>query len=657
NYDYITVSNIVNDNQWHHITETYDGTTAKLYVDGIFAGDSNSANGDITYTGLNSFKIGKIDSSTLSISNWSGLIDEVKVWNRALTDSEILNEYQNGDFRAARICSFGENKIIENSYVQLKCLDLKKFISGNDLTISWSLILKNSSLPYDNYSVYPYVKDSANPEVFRDGGNISFVASPTTPINKAPSLLPLTPSSGESFPNQEVNFSYGCTDPDGIEDFIYCSLGFIDEISPSIPVFLSYYPNENRFILFNETNNSVIAGNCTPGANVIIENKNSKIDCSKINVLKPGLNVSLKFSIVFKENLAGKTYSVKYYAQDKAQPNHIVYEIKGSWTIKNIVLENYPPVAGSANPSSGEFFIDEESSFNFDYSDPNGFTDISSTYVIIDSNVSNTQKVLAIYYPSFRKIEIRDDLNNSRIDGNCTIGNNETISNYYTNISCLNSRVSSSGDSITVYLNFIFKDKFIGQRKIFIKVIDTNGTSSVLKEVGNISIKKRIPNNCTDSDGGKNYTTKGVTNGTSGALTDYCVNATTLKEYYCSSSGDASFISYRCPQNCSSGKCNEIRTMPIAPPSTPEPDESEVYIPSEPETTEPDSSQAQGKTAGEIALWVIIWTIIVIFFIVLIYLIYSLNKKRALRKKPLSKFSTPVVRHMPPGIYRPPFRR
>ena len=93
------------------------------------------------------------------------------------------------------------DKIIENSGVQVKCLNTNKVTSGNDLTINWAFILKNTLL-YDIYHVYPYAKDSANPGIFRDGGNISFVAS-ASPTNKIPSLLPLSPILGESFPNQE----------------------------------------------------------------------------------------------------------------------------------------------------------------------------------------------------------------------------------------------------------------------------------------------------------------------------------------------------------------------------------------------------------------------------------------------------------------------
>ncbi|MDD5193538.1 MAG: LamG domain-containing protein [Candidatus Nanoarchaeia archaeon] len=93
NYDYITVANRINDNQWHHIAGTYDGMLAKIYIDGVLIGSTDSANGDIAYTGLSSFKVGKIDSAIISISPWEGLIDEVKVLNDILTDNEIKAEY------------------------------------------------------------------------------------------------------------------------------------------------------------------------------------------------------------------------------------------------------------------------------------------------------------------------------------------------------------------------------------------------------------------------------------------------------------------------------------------------------------------------------------------------------------------------------------
>ncbi|MBS3075693.1 LamG domain-containing protein [Candidatus Pacearchaeota archaeon] len=659
-----SVKTPLNLGQWYHITGVFNKNNAdagdgNIYIDGNLAETNFIANGyasnfAISYDSGN-LNIGK-EGGTINSNFMNGIIDEVKIWSRTLTYDEILNEYQNGNFQASKSCALGEDKIIENSGVQVKCLNTNKVTSGNDLTINWAFILKNTLL-YDIYHVYPYAKDSANPGIFRDGGNISFVAS-ASPTNKIPSLLPLSPILGESFPNQEANFSYGCSDADGVEDLIYCGLLiFTNETYPSIPTVIYYYPDSNTLNIFNETDNSIIAGNCTPGTNVMIENKNSKINCSKISIIKSGTNASINILIEFKEILAGKNYNIAPYAMDKAQPNHIIYEIKGNWIVKNFVLVNYPPTTGSINPSNGEFFINEESAFNSDYSDANGFADIISVYLVLDLNISDTQKVLIIHYPNSRKIEIRNDINNSKVDGNCTAGENKTISNYYTNIRCLNSKASGSGETINLELDFIFKERFTGQRKFFIKANDANGTSSVWKEAGNIRIIKRILSNCTDSDGGKNYTKKGITNGTNGALIDSCINNSMLKEYYCNNSGGASFVSYKCPEKCSNATCIEIKTTTLTTPIIPDIDKSEVYTPTQSSTTELDKTQVQGKTAGEIVLWSIIWIIIVLFCIILIYFIYSLNKKRALRKKLINKISSPIIRQVPSGYFRPPFRR
>ncbi len=71
---------------WQHWAWIYDGSQVKLYINGSLVG-SASASGQFTNTGV-SFAIGK---STLSGFNfvYGGRIDEVSVWNKALSQTEI----------------------------------------------------------------------------------------------------------------------------------------------------------------------------------------------------------------------------------------------------------------------------------------------------------------------------------------------------------------------------------------------------------------------------------------------------------------------------------------------------------------------------------------------------------------------------------------
>ena len=80
------------DGNWHMAAGTYDGTTVRLYVDGTEVGSGTPTTGDIGY-GLalsNDFVIGNTnDTSCVENTNWSGDLDEVRVYDRALSPTEI----------------------------------------------------------------------------------------------------------------------------------------------------------------------------------------------------------------------------------------------------------------------------------------------------------------------------------------------------------------------------------------------------------------------------------------------------------------------------------------------------------------------------------------------------------------------------------------
>ena len=75
---------------WQHVAVVADGATGTFYVNG-----KNAGSGALTQLPIDttiSFVIGEVGS--FAGRNFNGLIDEVRVYNRALSASEVLNLYQ-----------------------------------------------------------------------------------------------------------------------------------------------------------------------------------------------------------------------------------------------------------------------------------------------------------------------------------------------------------------------------------------------------------------------------------------------------------------------------------------------------------------------------------------------------------------------------------
>ncbi|TRX59995.1 T9SS type A sorting domain-containing protein [Fulvivirga sp. M361] len=82
--DDLVVPNFWQENVWHHITLTYDGTVAKLYADGV---EIASENKNWSLERSEAF-IGKQVNDKFEY--WNGLIDDVRIYDKVLTDTEIV---------------------------------------------------------------------------------------------------------------------------------------------------------------------------------------------------------------------------------------------------------------------------------------------------------------------------------------------------------------------------------------------------------------------------------------------------------------------------------------------------------------------------------------------------------------------------------------
>jgi hypothetical protein len=77
--------------EWHHVAATYDGTTWRLYVDGVLDAEA-TVNATPRADSVHPFSIGSaVASDGVPHGFMQGAIDELRVWNRARTAEEIAD--------------------------------------------------------------------------------------------------------------------------------------------------------------------------------------------------------------------------------------------------------------------------------------------------------------------------------------------------------------------------------------------------------------------------------------------------------------------------------------------------------------------------------------------------------------------------------------
>jgi len=82
--------------QWYHVAQTYDGNSLKLYVNGQYESPLNISSVDGgTTNSLQPLRIGGGAPSGTSPFWFAGFIDDIRIYNRALSEDEVKQLYQN----------------------------------------------------------------------------------------------------------------------------------------------------------------------------------------------------------------------------------------------------------------------------------------------------------------------------------------------------------------------------------------------------------------------------------------------------------------------------------------------------------------------------------------------------------------------------------
>jgi hypothetical protein len=95
--DEICTGSAYNDDQWHHVVHVFENTGSggqRLYVDGsLKIGGPGSARNS-TMTSQSRIRVGHSEEAPVGNKGLIGMIDDLKIWNRALAESEIVDEYE-----------------------------------------------------------------------------------------------------------------------------------------------------------------------------------------------------------------------------------------------------------------------------------------------------------------------------------------------------------------------------------------------------------------------------------------------------------------------------------------------------------------------------------------------------------------------------------
>src|SRR4249920_3227126 len=174
---HVTSNHTYNDGVWHNVVVTYNGNSElKLFIDGNLSGTTKTGGAIPDFAVTEPLRIGS--NSYRPDNFFNGSIDEVRVWNRSLENSEILKGYHTNTFDSAGqlvYLPFKDNDKKSDASNAIKSGTLKPYgiyLNGS----SYKDVISQGKRSFDNYfGTFP-------------GAN-GFPANLTVPLNPYPQPL------------------------------------------------------------------------------------------------------------------------------------------------------------------------------------------------------------------------------------------------------------------------------------------------------------------------------------------------------------------------------------------------------------------------------------------------------------------------------------
>ena len=90
---FVTSPTAYNDGQWHYAVVTNNGANVILYIDGVQVATKATSGASPESTGTKPVRVGANSRVTPATNFFTGEVDEVRLWNSALSASQVSSAF------------------------------------------------------------------------------------------------------------------------------------------------------------------------------------------------------------------------------------------------------------------------------------------------------------------------------------------------------------------------------------------------------------------------------------------------------------------------------------------------------------------------------------------------------------------------------------
>ncbi len=282
----LSPTNALTLNTWTHVAGSYDGQNLRVFVNGV---EQNmlAFQGSIVSSPNYPLTLGKLsDPSQFAQRFFDGKMDEVRIWNRALTATELManmNNHINAASATGLISYWRFNEGTGSSSIDLQ--------SGNDITMSGNTW--DPSVPFNAVPPMPTISSNGIMLISSANSGQWYLNGVAITGATGPDYTPSLP--GDYTFTTDPN-SYGCTSTSAV--YTLTSVGMQNQ---SFNVNVNVYPNpmiDQAVIAINSNinyNNISLVVYDVAGRQVYIENTAIKQGLNQIIINKNSITSGIYF--------------------------------------------------------------------------------------------------------------------------------------------------------------------------------------------------------------------------------------------------------------------------------------------------------------------------------------------------------------------------